>query len=87
MKIIQNMAIVALLLKNSEQMAIKENSKFLDDGLYGDDTLPMQFQFKEDPGDSEPEKAKYNDFLSEGTPVKGSFSEALDMVNDDFKLE
>jgi len=41
MKIIQNMAIVALLLKNSEQMAIKENSKFLDDGLYGDDTLPM----------------------------------------------
>ena len=42
------MSIVALLLKNSNQIDLNMHSKFLDDDVYSDSDLPMKFHFIND---------------------------------------
>ena len=87
MKLINKMSVVALLLNSSNQVDIRSRSKFLDDKLYDDD-LPMGFHFVNEPDEDELEKVKDkgNDFIAGVNEVKG-FSDALDMVSDDSKLE
>ena len=78
------MSVIALFLRNTNQIELNSKTKFLDDNLYDDDSLPYKFNFVNEVDKIEMEQAakKGNAFISGVDSIKG-FSQALDMIGDD----